>query len=88
VQWIDAALQQPERVVGCFGSSRRQYPVSRNLSRNIAKEFQVENRSLKWRAPKKPRPAAAPTLSVHISGAPHPVRFMAISCCHFSRGCR
>ena len=45
-------FQQPERVVGFFGTYRQQYPVSRNLLRGIAEQFQswVKNRSLKWLA--------------------------------------
>ena len=52
-------FQQPERVVGFFGTYRQQYPVSRNLLRGIAEQFQswVKNRSLKWRAPIVEAPA-------------------------------
>ena len=32
-------FQQPERVVGFFGSYRKQYPVSRHLLRGIAEQF-------------------------------------------------
>ena len=52
-------FQQPERVVGFFGTYRKQYPVSRNLLRGIAEQFQswVKNRSQKWRAPIVEAPA-------------------------------
>jgi hypothetical protein len=60
-------FQQPERVVGFFGTYRQQYPVSRNLLRGIAEQFQswVKNRSLKWRAPSAP-----PGGSTTIASAP------------------
>jgi hypothetical protein len=46
-------FQQPERVVGFFGTYRNQYPVSRDLLRDIAKQFHgwVKNRSLSWGTP-------------------------------------
>ena len=46
-------FQQPERVVGFFGSYRKQYPVSRDILRGIAEHFQnwVRNRAQKWGAP-------------------------------------
>jgi hypothetical protein len=46
-------FQQPERVVGFFGTSRNQYPVSRDLLRDIADQFHhwVKNRSVSWGAP-------------------------------------
>ena len=46
-------FQQPERVVGFFGSYRKLYPVSRDILRGIAERFQnwVRNRALKWGAP-------------------------------------
>jgi hypothetical protein len=46
-------FQQPERVVGFFGTCRNQYPVSRDLLRDIADQFHnwVKNRSLSWGAP-------------------------------------
>ena len=46
-------FQQPERVVGFFGSYRKQYPVSRDILRGIAERFQnwVRNRAQKWGAP-------------------------------------
>src|SRR5215469_3042204 len=46
-------FQQPERVVGFFGTYRAQYPVSRDILRDIAAQFRnwVVNRSLKWGAP-------------------------------------
>jgi hypothetical protein len=52
-------FQQPERVVGFFGTYRQQYPVSRNLLRGIAEQFQswVKQRSQKWRAPIVEAPA-------------------------------
>jgi hypothetical protein len=46
-------FQQPERVIGFFNTYRQQYPVSRDVLRDIASQFQnwVLNRSQKWRAP-------------------------------------
>jgi len=46
-------FQQPERVVGFFNSYRQQYPVSRDVLREIASQFQnwAVNRSQKWGAP-------------------------------------
>ena len=37
-------FQQPERVVGFFGTYRKQYPVSRNLLRGIAEQFRRRKR--------------------------------------------
>ena len=46
-------FQQPQRVVGFFSSYRHQYPVSRDVLRDIATQFQnwVQNRSQAWNAP-------------------------------------
>ena len=46
-------FQQPERVVGFFSTYRNQYPVSRDVLREIADQFHnwVKNRSEKWGAP-------------------------------------
>jgi hypothetical protein len=46
-------FQQPERVVGFFNTLRQLYPVSRDVLRDIAGQFQnwVKNRSESWRAP-------------------------------------
>jgi len=46
-------FQQPERVVGFFNTYRQQYPVSRDVLREAATQFQnwVVNRSQKWGAP-------------------------------------
>lgn len=46
-------FQQPERVIGFFNSYRQQYPVSRDVLREIASQFQnwAVNRSQKWGAP-------------------------------------
>jgi hypothetical protein len=46
-------FQQPERVIGFFNFYRQQYPVSRDVLRDIAAQFQnwVVNRSQKWGAP-------------------------------------
>jgi hypothetical protein len=46
-------FQQPERGVGFFGTCRDQYPVSRDVLRDIAQQFQhgVTNRSPHWGAP-------------------------------------
>src|ERR1700686_1251236 len=46
-------FQQPERVVGFFSTYRNQYPVSRDVLREIADQFHnwVKNRSEKWGPP-------------------------------------
>jgi hypothetical protein len=46
-------FQQPERVIGFFNTYRHQYPVSRDVLRDIADQFHnwVRNRSEKWDAP-------------------------------------
>jgi len=46
-------FQQPERVIGFFNYYRQQYPVSRDVLRDVAAQFQnwVVNRSQKWGAP-------------------------------------
>ncbi len=46
-------FQQPERVIGFFNTYRQQYPVSRDVLRDIATQFQnwTVNRSQKWGAP-------------------------------------
>ncbi len=46
-------FQQPERVVGFFGTYRHQYPVSRDVLREIANQFHnwVRNRCEKWNTP-------------------------------------
>src|SRR5258708_16324423 len=46
-------VQQSERVVGFFSTYRKQYPVSRDVLRDIARQFQgwVADRARKWRAP-------------------------------------
>jgi hypothetical protein len=46
-------FQQPERVVGFFSTYRNQYPVSRDVLREIADQFHnwVKNRCQKWDAP-------------------------------------
>jgi hypothetical protein len=46
-------FQQPERVVGFFSTYRQQYPVSRDVLREIAQQFQgwVANRAKQWSAP-------------------------------------
>ena len=46
-------FQQEQRVVGFFTTYRNQYPVSRDVLREIATQFQnwVVNRSKKWGAP-------------------------------------
>src|SRR5438874_2586463 len=52
-------FQQPERVIGFFNSYRQQYPVSRDVLRETASQFQnwVVNRSQKWGAPILEAPA-------------------------------
>jgi hypothetical protein len=46
-------FQQPERAIGFFNTYRNQYPVSRDVLRDIANQFQnwVTNRSQKWEVP-------------------------------------
>jgi hypothetical protein len=46
-------FQQPERVIGFFNTYRKIYPVSRDVLRDIAGQFQnwVGNRSQKWGVP-------------------------------------
>jgi hypothetical protein len=46
-------FQQPERVIGFFNTYRQLYPVSRDVLRDIAGQFQnwVKNRSETWRVP-------------------------------------
>jgi hypothetical protein len=46
-------FQQPERVIGFFNTYRQQYPVSRDVLREIASQFQnwAVRRSQKWGAP-------------------------------------
>jgi len=46
-------FQQPERVIGFFNFYRQQYPVSQDVLRDIAAQFQnwVVNRSQKWDVP-------------------------------------
>src|SRR5437763_11879870 len=46
-------FQQPERVVGFFDSYRRLYPVSRDVLRGAAEQFQdwVKEEGGRWNAP-------------------------------------
>ena len=46
-------FQQPERVVGFFNSYRQVYPVSRDVLRGAAEQFQgwVKEQADKWTAP-------------------------------------
>ena len=46
-------FKQPERVVGFFSTYRNQYPVSRDVLREIADQFHnwVKHRCQKWDAP-------------------------------------
>src|SRR6267378_7702495 len=46
-------FQQPERVIGFFNTCRDVYPVSRDVLRDIAQQFQhwVVNRSQEWGVP-------------------------------------
>ena len=46
-------FQQPERVIGFFNTYRKIYPVSRDVLRDIAGQFQnwVVNRSQRWGTP-------------------------------------
>ena len=70
-------FQQPERVVGFFGSYRKQYPVSWDILRGIGERFQnwVRNRAQKWGAAIVEAPAAgAMSLWIHTSGGPNLIR--------------
>jgi hypothetical protein len=84
-------FQQEERVVGFFGTYRDLYPVSRDVLREIATQFQnwVINRSKKWGAPVLDAPegrrddfvqqyfiAAKPDQVVCILKAREPARIM------------
>jgi hypothetical protein len=46
-------FQQPERVIGFFNAYREGHRVTRNLSRDIAQQFQnwLKNRCQKWGVP-------------------------------------
>jgi len=46
-------FQEEKRVVGFFWTYRKLYPISRDVLRNIATQFQnwVQNRSQKWTVP-------------------------------------
>lgn len=46
-------FQQPERVIGFFSTYRNQYPVNRDLLRDIAGQYHnwVKNRSVTWDVP-------------------------------------
>src|SRR5712671_6129560 len=46
-------FQQPERVVGFFDAYRHLYPVSRDILRGAAEQFQVwvKERAVAWNAP-------------------------------------
>ena len=71
-------FQQPERVIGFFSTYRKQYPVSRNLLRGIAEQFQswVKERSLSGvRQSSTLRAAAATNLSPLTSGEPSRIRW-------------
>src|SRR5215472_3366765 len=71
-------FQQPERVVGFFGSYRKLYPVSRNLLRDIAGQFHnwVVNRSQKWGAPivEAPKGRRDEFVPAVMPAAPEPLR--------------
>src|SRR5690349_12882329 len=47
-------FQQPERVVGFFATYRHLYPVSRDVLRGAAEQFQcwVKDQADKWNAPR------------------------------------
>ena len=64
-------FQQPERGIGFFNTYRQQYPVSRDVLREIASQFQnwAINRSQKWaRRFSTHRKTAATSSSIHIFG--------------------
>ena len=70
-------FQQPERVIGFFGSYRRVYPVSRDVLRGAAEQFQgwVKQQADKWGAPIVEAPkAGAMNLSSRTSRAQRPTR--------------
>src|SRR5207253_10224768 len=58
-------FQQPERVVGFFDTYRRIYPVSRDVLRGAAEQFQgwVKDQADKWNAPIVDAPRAGATNS-------------------------
>src|SRR6201984_1163961 len=67
-------FQQPERVVGFFATYRRLYPVSRDVLRGAAEQFQcwVKDQADKWNAPivEAPRDSTSNPLSIlMLSGA-------------------
>ena len=65
-------FQQPERVVGFFGTYRQQYPVSRNLLRGMPSSSRAGSRTARssgTRQSSKLRLAAATSSSRLTSGA-------------------
>ena len=58
-------FQQPERVVGFFATYRQLYPVSRDVLRGAAEQFQcwVKDQADKWNAPIVEAPRAGATNS-------------------------
>ena len=62
-------FQQPERVVGFFSTHRDQYPVSRDLLRHIAEQFQntVKNREITERCER----TSGPVTIVHLEVVLH-----------------
>ncbi len=71
-------FQQPERVVGFFATYRQLYPVSRDVLRGAAEQFQcwVKDQADKWNAPIVEAPkAAATTLSTPTSGEQSRIRW-------------
>ena len=71
-------FQQPERVVGFFSTYRNQYPVSRDVLREIADQFHnwVKNRSEEWSAPSWMLPkVVGMSLSNLTFAMPNPTRW-------------
>src|SRR5947207_13446494 len=60
-------FQQPERVVGFFDTYRRVYPVSRDVLRGAAEQFQdwVKDQADRWNAPVVEAPKGGRDECVH-----------------------
>ena len=70
-------FQQPERVVGFFSTYRHLHPVSRDILRGAAEQFQlwVKEQADKWNAPiVSLLEAVATNLSTPTSGAQDRIR--------------
>jgi hypothetical protein len=59
-------FQQPEQVVGFFGTYRQQYPVSRNLLRGMPSSSRAGSRTARSSGVRPPpRPVARPGSRLH-----------------------